>query len=245
MSTLNEESKNRQHLQVAKEPSTAYPIVTSTLDEALAETPAQAATSKRATKHTADERLKESGKLERSRHVGRRKARGEQLTVAEDSTTPTVKPVRAKRAQKQLDAEVTAQAEPLSRPKRVSKRDAAKEAATHTATVGEAIDVPPITPSAIEYLGKKNATLADYIKLDPDGLTFVRYHLKRMQQLAAEDLLTSTYSVTEARPISAALQRFSDARAKAPEHNHNAADMQVSANPVEPIDQGNEPPRIL
>ncbi len=237
MNPLNEERKSQQPSKAPTDLSTLDPSVTPTLDASTAEAPGPVLKPKSPGKRIVDETPKEKGKSEKSRRVGQRKARGEQLIVAQESTTPTVKPARAKRAQKQMDVQVTVQAEPANRPKRASSRKEAKEADARTEVPGDSNAIPPITASAIKYLGKKNATLSDYIKLDPESLTFVRYHLKRMHQLEADSRPTGDYADAKTRPVSPALQRFADARAKDVEQSHGNEAVQVTANPIEKVDQ--------
>jgi len=237
MNPLNEESKSQQPSKAPTDLSTLNPSVTPTLDASTPEAPDPVLKPKSPKKRIVDGIPKEEGKSEKSRRVGQRKARGGQLIVAQESTAPTVKPTRAKRAQKQMDVQVTAQAEPANKPKRASSRKEAKEADTRTEVPCDSNAIPPITASAIKYLGKKNATLADYIKLDPESLTFVRYHLKRMHQLDADSRPTGEYADAKTRPVSPALQRFADVRAKDVGQSHGNEAVQVTANPIEKVDQ--------
>ena len=126
MNPLNEESKGQQPSKAPTDLSILNPSVTPTLDASTAEAPGPVLKPKSPRKRIVDETPKEEGKSEKSRRVGQRKARGKQLIVAQESTTPTVKPARAKRAQKQMDVQMNVQAEPANRPKRASSRKEAK-----------------------------------------------------------------------------------------------------------------------
>lgn len=232
MNTLNEENKGQQPLQASEGPSTPDSSVMLLLDAATGEFPAEAPAPTRARKRTPDKTAKEAGRSEKPRRVSQRKGSGEQLTV-QDSETRTVKLSRAKRAQKQLEPDVTKQSDPDSRPKSTLNRKPAKEPENRTKEVSEITGIPAITSSAIEYLGKRNATLADYIKLDPDSLTFVRYHLKRMHKLEADTLPTIAHADSKAQPVSPALQRFANARQKDLERNYDNVDMQAAAKTTE------------
>jgi hypothetical protein len=237
MNPLNEESKSEQPSKALKDLLILDTSAMPTLNASTVEAPGPVVTSTSSRKRVVNETPKEEGKSDKPRRVGQRKAQGEKLTVAQDSTTPAVKPTRAKREQKQVGAQVTVQAEPISRPKRASNRKEAKETDARTEVAGDSNDIPPITASAIEYLGKKNATLTDYIKLDPDSLTFVRYHLKRMYQLEADSRPTGEYADAKTRSVSPSLQRFADARTKDLEQIQGNVAVQVSANPIEVVDQ--------
>lgn len=237
MNPLNEESKSQQPLKAPKDLSTLDRDVMPTLDAATVDAPGPGVKPKRSRKRVVDETPKEEGKSKKSRRVGQSEARAEQVIVAQEPMAPAVKPARAKRAQKQMDAQATVQEELVNRSKRASGSKESKEADARTEAVGDTNDVPQITASAIKYLGKKNATLADYIKLDPESLTFVRYHLKRMHQFEAESQPTGEYADAKTRPVSPALQRFADARAKDVEQIHGNLAAQVSANPIDKVDQ--------
>lgn len=236
MNPLNEESKSEQPSKAPKDLSTLDTSVMPELDASTVRAPGLVVKARSSRKRIVDETLKEEGKPGKSRRVGQSKAREEQSIVAQESTTPAVKPARAKRVQKQVDIQVTVQAEPANRPKAVSSRKEAKEADARTEVVGDSNDIPPITASAIKYLAKKDATLADYIRLDPDSLTFVRYHLKRMHQLDADSRPKGEYADAKTRPVSPALQRFADARVKDLEQIQGNVTVQAPANPIETVD---------
>ena len=236
MNPLNEESKDQQPLKAPTDLSTLDQSVMPTLDAATVKAPGPDVKPKSSRKRIVAETPKEEGNSKTSRRAGQSKARGGQVIVAQESVTPAVKPARAKKAQKQVNAQATLQGEPVSSPERASSRKEAKEADARVEVAGDSNGIPPITASAIKYLGKKSATLADYIKLDPESLTFVRYHLKRMQQLEAESRPTGEYADAKTRPVSPALQRFADARAKDVEQGHGNIAAQVSANPIEAVD---------
>lgn len=236
MNPLNEESKDQQPSKAPTDLSTLDQSVMPTLDAATVKAPGPDVKPKSSRKRIVAETPKEEGNSKTSRRAGQSKARGGQVIVAQESVTPAVKPARAKKGQKQVNAQATLQGEPVSSPERASSRKEAKEADARVEVAGDSNDIPPITASAIKYLGKKSATLADYIKLDPESLTFVRYHLKRMHQLEAESRPTGEYADAKTRPVSPALQRFADARAKDVEQGHGNMAAQVSANPIEAVD---------
>ena len=237
MNPLNEASKSQKPSKAPTNLATLDQGVMPTLDAATVEAPGRDVKHKSPRKRIVNETPNEEGNSKKSRRVDQSKARAEQVIVAQESATPAAKPIRAKRAKKQVDVQVTVQAEPVNRPKRASSRKDAKEVEARTEVAGGSNDIPPITASAIEYLGKKNATLADYIKLDSESLTFVRYHLKRMHQLEADSRPTDEYADAKTRPVSPALQRFADARAKDVEQSHGNEAVQVTANPIEKADQ--------
>lgn len=237
MNPLNEESKSQQPLKAPKDLSTVDWGVVPTLDAATVDAPGPGVKPKSPRKRVVNETPKEEGMSRKSRRVGQSKAREEQVIVAQEAIAPAVKPARAKRAQKQMDVRATVQNEPVNRSKRASGSKEAKQADARTEVVGDTNDVPQITASAIKYLAKRNATLADYIKLDPESLTFVRYHLKRMHQFEAGSQPTGGYVDAKTRPVSPALQRFSDARAKDVEQIHGNLAVQVSADRIDKVDQ--------
>ncbi len=131
-----------------------------------------------------------------------------------DPITPASKPARAKRAKSQSAEGVNDQAEVVSKPKRTSAKRTSKVADSLGPVAPAGNDIPPITPAAIEFLGKQEATVADVLKLSPDSLAFVQYHFKHMQQLEADSRLTNAYLVANSRPASPAFQLFADALAK-------------------------------
>lgn len=236
MNPLNEESNSQYPSQASNELPTPNASVTPAFDVSDA-LPVKVAKPKSTRKRTADAPLKESSKSEKSRRAGQRKVGAEQPTVAEGSTTPMEKPPRAKRTQKQSVAEMASQPEPVDRPNSASNSKATQESEARSQASSGASEIPAVTPSAIQYLGKKNATLADYIKLDPDSLAFVRFHLKRMHQLEADSMPASAYAGRRALPVSPALQRFADARAHGAGRNRGSVDIQTGANPIEVVDQ--------
>ena len=245
MNPLNEESKGQQLPKAPNDLSNLSPGVMPVQDASTMEDRGPVMKPKNPGKRDVDGIPKEEGESGKSRRVGQRKAGEEQSIVSKDTTTPALKPAHAKRAQKQKDTQVTIQAEPVSRPKRASSSRKTKEVDALTMTVGDANDVPPLTASAIKYLGKKNATLADYIKLDPDSLAFVRHHLNRMHHLDAGSRSTGEYSDAKKRPVSPSLQRFADARGKDLEQNHGNVAVHVLASPIETVDQAHMRTAVL
>lgn len=237
MNPLNEESKSQQPLNAPKDLSTLDRGAVPTLDAATVDAPGPGVKPKSPRKRVVNETPKEEGKSKKSGRLGQSKARAEQVIVAQEPTAPAVKPARAKRAQKQMDVQATVQNEPVSRSKRAPGSKEVKQADARTEVVGDTNDVPQITASAIKYLAKKNATLADYIKLDPESLTFVRYHLKRMHQFEAGSQPTGEYADAKTRPVSPALQRFADVRAKDVEQIHGNLAVQVSSDRIDKVDQ--------
>jgi hypothetical protein len=238
MKTLNEESNGQQHLEVSQDLPILESSKTPTSDASTAESSAPAVKPKSTRKRIVDEKQKDTGNSVKPRRVGQRMARGEQLTETQDSTMPAAKPARAKRAQKQLDGHGSVQVEPTGRPKRAANRKEAKEADARTEAAGGNDDIPPVTASAIKYLGKKNATLADYIKLDPDSLTFVRYHLKRLHQLESDNRPIGEYADAKTQPVSPALQRLVDTRGKGPERGRGTVVTGDAASLAEMVNQG-------
>lgn len=237
MNPLNEESKSQQPLKAPKDLSTLDRGVIPTLDAATVDASGPGVKPKSPRKRVVNETPKEEGKSKKSKRVGQSKAREEQVVVAQELTAPPVKPARATRAQKQMDVQATGRNEPVNRSKRASGSKEAKQADARTEVVGGTNDVPQITATAIKYLAKKNATLADYIKLDPESLTFVRYHLKRMHQFETGSQPTGKYADAKTRPVSPALQRFADARAQDVEQIHGNLAVQVSADWIDKVDQ--------
>ncbi|WP_208281627.1 LPD7 domain-containing protein [Massilia oculi] len=237
MNPLNEESKSQQPLKAPKGLSTVDRDEAPTLDAATVDAPGPNVKPKSPRKRVVNETPEEAGMSKKSRRVGQSKARADQVIGAQEPTAPAVKPARAKRVQKHIDVQAIVQKEPINRSKRASGSEEAKEAEARTEVAGDTNDIPQITASAIKYLGKKNATLADYIKLDPESLTFVRYHLKRMHQFEAGSQPAGEYADAKTRPVSPALQRFADARAKEVEQIRGIVAVQVSANRIDKVDQ--------
>jgi hypothetical protein len=152
-------------------------------------------------------------------------------------TATNEKPVRKKRTKIQSAGDAKDQAATVSKSKRTSTRKATKAADAPGQTASVASDMPPITPAAIEFLSKQDATAADVLNLGPDSLAFVQYHFKRMQQLEAGSQLTDAYLVANARPISPAFQKFADALVKNGRRHPAPMTPQAAAEVPEPDKQ--------
>lgn len=238
MNTINEEIVGQQPVQAPKELLNLDSSVMSSPDAATAEFPAQAPAPTKARKRTPDKTLKEAGRSNKPKRVSQRKGgEGEQLPAVRDSKTSAVKPARAKQAQKQSDSEETKYLEHGSRLERTLSRRPTREAENRTEARSDANGIPALTPLAIEYLGKKNATLSDYIKLDAESMSFVRYHLKRMHKLEADGLQATARAGVKTQPVSPALQRFANARQKDLERDYGNVHMRVAGKPTELSDQ--------
>lgn len=152
----------------------------------------------------------EPGRAGGSRRAPARKKSGD--VQAQDSTPTSAdpRPARAKRTKAPDIVHAEASEGATNKPRRASGKKAATERASESTVPPELSDIPPITPAAIEFLGKHDATFADMIKLGPESLEFVRYHLKRMQQLEVDSRQASAYLAGRTRPVSPALQRLVD-----------------------------------
>jgi len=165
-------------------------------------------------KSVVDDLSKELAKPMKSAGKNSRKGRSEQEPVAWGATAPAAKPARAARVKAKPVEEEKNHAEPSGKPTRMAARRKAKKTDVPALTASRIAEIPEITPAAIEFLGAKNQTVADVIKLDTDSLAFVRYHLNRMQQMEADSVLVDAHQPNASPPVSPALQRLSDALAK-------------------------------
>lgn len=171
---------------------------------------------------------KERDKDQKSTRVEARKIRSDTPEKNPDPTMTAAKPARVKRTRAQPAEEVRNQAEAVSKPKRASKKVAkVVEAPILAAPAGG--EIPPVTPAAIELLGKQDPTADDVLKLAPDSLAFVQYHFRYLQQLEADSQLTNAYLITNARPVSPAFQHFADALAEHGIRKRNRAVVQTAA----------------
>lgn len=214
MSTQNEESNTQQPLPGTSVELPAFDRGAPPAGYAIAADPAdEAAKSEGTTQGSIEKVPKERDKVQKSTRAEARKIRSETPAKNPDPTMAAAKPARVKRTRTQPTEEVKNQAEALSKPKRPSRKVAkVVEASTLAAPAGG--EIPPITPAAIELLGKQDATAADVLKLAPDSLAFVQYHFKYLQQLEVDSQLTNAYLIANARPVSPAFQHFADALAE-------------------------------
>jgi len=165
-------------------------------------------------KSVVDDLSKELAKSRKSGGKSSRNGRSEPEPVARGSAALGTKPARAARVKAQPGDEGKINSELSDKPtRRVTRRPAKKTDGPGLGASGIA-EIPAITPAAIEFLGAKNQTVADVVKLDPDSLAFVRYHLNRMQQMEAGGVLVDVYQPNASPPVSPALQRLSHALAK-------------------------------
>lgn len=228
MSTQNEESNIQHPLPGASVERPAFDLVAPPAGHAIAAGPANEAAKPEATTQGGIEKpQKERDEVRKSTHAEARKIRSETPAKNLDRPMAPAKPARVKRTRTQPAEEVN-QAEAVSKPKRPSRKVAkVVEASTLAAPAGG--EMPPITPAAIELLGKQDATAADVLKLTPGSLAFVQYHFKYLQQLEADRQLTSAYLVANARPVSPAFQHFADALAEHGIRERNHAVVQAAA----------------
>jgi len=156
----------------------------------------------------------ELAKSRKSGGKSSRKGRSEQEPVARGATALAAKSTRAAWVKAQPVAEEENHAQLAGKPTRTANRRPAKKADDPALAKSRIAEIPAITPAATEFLGAKNQTVADVIKLDPDSLAFVRYHLNRMRQLEAGGVPAEAPQSEASTPVSPALQRLSDALAK-------------------------------
>jgi hypothetical protein len=214
MSTQNEESNTQHPLPGTSVERPAFDRGAPPAGYAIAGGPAdEAAKSEGTTQGGLDKLPKERDKVQKSTRAEARKIRSETPEKSPEPTMAAAKPTRVKRTRTQPAEEVKNQAEAVSKPKRPSGKVAkVVDASTLAAPAGG--EIPPITPAAIELLGKQDATAADVLKLAPDSLAFVQYHFRYLQQLEADSQLTNDYLIANARPVSPAFQHFADALAE-------------------------------
>lgn len=229
MSTQNEESNTQHPLPGTSVERPAFDRGAPPAGHAIAAGPAdEAAKFEGTTQGGIEKPPKERDKVQKSTRVEARKIRSETPAKNPDPTMAAAKPARVKRTRAQPAEEMKNQAEAVSKPKRASRRVAkVVEASTLAAPAGS--EIPPITPAAIELLGKQDATAADVLKLAPDSLAFVQYHFKYLQQLEADSQLTNAYLIANARPVSPAFRHFADALAKHDIRERNHAIVQTAA----------------
>lgn len=229
MSTQNEESNTQHPLPGTSVERPAFGRGAPPAGYAIAAGPAdEAAKSEGTTQGGIEKPPKEREEVPKSTRAEARKIRSETLAKNPDSPMAAAKPARVKRTKTRPAEEVKNQAKAVSKPKRSSRRVAkVVKASTLAAPVGG--EIPPITPAAIELLGKQDATAADVLKLAPDSLEFVQYHFKYLQQLEADSQLTNIYLLANARPVSPAFQHFADALAKHGIRERNHAVVQAAA----------------
>lgn len=183
----------------------------------------QASKSEGIEKSVVDDLSKELAKSRKSGGKSSRKGHSEPEPVARGATALAAKPIRAVRVKAQPVEEEKPQAQLADKPTRTANRRLAKKADDPALAASLIAEIPPITPAAIEFLGAKNQTVADVIKLDPDSLAFVRYHLNRMRQLEAGGVPAEAPQSDASTPISPALKRVSDMLAKGRGHEGGLA----------------------
>lgn len=141
---------------------------------------------------------------------GRGKAQENALASITDATSSA--PV--KRTRTQSVKVMKDESEAKSKPKRTSVKRATKVADVTDLAIPAGSDMPPVTPAAIEFLAKQDATAADALALGPDSLAFVQYHFRHMEQIEANSQLTNAFLVANARPASSAFKHSTHALAK-------------------------------
>lgn len=229
MSTQNEESNTQYPLPGTSVESLAFDRGAPPAGHAVAAGPAdEEAKSVGTTQGGIEKPPKERDDVQKSTRAEARKIRSEAPAKNPAPTMAAAKPARVKRTRTQPAEEVKNQEEAVSKPKRPSKKvTKVVKASTLAAPAGG--EIPPITPAAIELLGKQDATVADVLKLAPESLAFVQYHFKYLQQLEANSQLTNVYLIANARPVSPAFQYFADALAEHGTHKRNHAAVQTAA----------------
>lgn len=151
------------------------------------------------------------------------KVRKARTTKAKDQAPDAIaNPARKTRAAAKA-AETGAQAQPAGavavKPARSRRQTATKTAETKEQgqpAVGLApavggVDIPPITPEAITFLGDPDAKAADLFKLQPESQAFVQYHITNMQRLEAASALEYSYLMSQAPKYSPAFEKVADA----------------------------------
>lgn len=233
MSTQNEESNTQHSLPGTSVRRPAFDREAPPVEHAIAQGPAyEAARSEETTQGGIGKPLRERDKVQKSTRVEARKIRSETPEKSPDATMAAAEPARVKRTKTQPAEEVKNQAKAVRKLKRPSRKVAkVVEASTPAAPAGG--EIPPITPAAIELLGKQDATAADVLELAPDSLAFVQYHFKYLQQLEAHSQLTSAYLIANARPVSSAFQHFAEALAEHGIRERNHAVVQTAAEAPE------------
>jgi len=141
---------------------------------------------------------------------GRGKAQENALASITDATSSA--PV--KRTRTQSVKVMKDESEAKSKPKRTSVKRATTVADVTDLAIPAGSDMPPVTPAAIEFLAKQDATAADALALGPDSLAFVQYHFRHMEQIEANSQLTNAFLVANARPASSAFKHSTHALAK-------------------------------
>lgn len=233
MSTQNEESNTQHSLPGTSVGRPAFDREAPPVEHAIAQGPAyEAARSEETTQGGIGKPLKERDKVQKSTRVEARKIRSETPARNPDATMAAAESARVKRTKTQPAEEVKNQAEAVRKPKRASRK-VAKVVEASTPAAPASGEIPPISPAAIELLGKQDATAADVLELAPDSLAFVQYHFKYLQQLEADSQLTSAYLIANARPVSPAFQHFAEALAEHGIRERNHAVVQTAAEAPE------------
>jgi hypothetical protein len=238
MSTQNEVSNPQNPLPGADVEPLAFDRQGARAESALSVGPLEEpARSNAVTQRGGDNPQNGQNGTQKAGRVKTKKGHNEAHTKTLDPIAPASKPVRAKRAKTQSAEGVNDQAEVVSKPKRTLAKRTNKVADSLSPVAPAGNDIPPITPAAIEFLGKQEATVADVLKLSPDSLAFVQYHFKQMQQLEADSRLINAYLVANSRPASPAFQLFADALAKRGGRDQGHAAAQATREDSEPRKQ--------
>ncbi|MEX5744555.1 LPD7 domain-containing protein [Massilia sp. X63] len=230
MRTQNEESNTQHSLPRTSVERTAFDREATPAGYAIGAGPANEAAKAEGTTQGGNEKPpKERDEVRKSTRAEARKIRSEEPEKNPDPTMAAAKPARVKRTSTQPAEEVKNQAEAASKPKRPSSRKMAKVVEVPALPAPAGGEIPPITPAAIELLGKQDATAADVLKLAPESLAFVQYHFKYLQQLEANSQLMNAYLIANARPVSPAFQHFADALGEHGIRDRNVAVVQTAA----------------
>jgi hypothetical protein len=138
-----------------------------------------------------------------------------------ESAKSEAKPSRKRASKPKKSATAGPDQTPKVKAKRSSRTNAVRSptlpdyvqsaAAVMTATPEQ---IPQITDEAVAFLAKQDASPSDLLRLQPESLAFVRYHLNFMEKIEASSKLNNAYLLANARPVSPAFQKFADALVK-------------------------------
>jgi hypothetical protein len=131
-------------------------------------------------------------------------------TVAKPPRNIRATPKAAKAGAQEQPAGAEVAKAPRSRRKAATAQEQAQPV-NGTAPAVDRPDIPKITPEAITFLSRPDATAADLFKLQPESQAFVQYHITNMQRLEVESELNNSHLMSTAPKYSKNFEKVVDA----------------------------------